>query len=144
MKKYQLTEKLSTGSQDPDILAGTVSTYFFFRENDPLCWKLDAHIDYMLLNSITKMDLFLAQRETNAPHFFCKYFGEVGDKSEGGCGKICKGYEPRNGKSGACKHYGYTYEQTNRCFTLKLLEALISQNQSQQPRAKEASELKNH
>ena len=129
MKKYQLTEKLSTEAQSPDFLVGAVSTRFFFRKDDESCWKLDAHIDYMLFNGITEIDLFLAERETNAPYFFCKHFGEVGEKSEGGCGKLCKGYEARNGNSGACKHYGYTYEQTDRCFTLKLSDELVYQNE---------------
>jgi len=128
MKKYQLTEKLSTEALHPVLRVADVSTRFFFRQDDASCFKLDAHIDYMLLNGINEMDLFFAERETNAPYFFCKHFGEVGEKSEGGCGSLCKGYEAKNGKSGACKHYGYTYEQTDRCFTLKLSNELGSQN----------------
>lgn len=129
MKKYQLTEKLSTEAQKSAFLVGAFSTRFFFREEDSSCWKLDAHIDYMLFNGIAQMDLFLAERETNASYFFCKHFGECGDKSEGGCGKRCEGYKPRNGKSGVCKHYGYTFEQTDRCFTLKLSDDVVFQNE---------------
>lgn len=70
---------------------------------------------------ISEMDLWLAERVTNSPYFYCQHYGEVGERSEGSCGKICKGYKPRNGKSGICKNYGYTYEQTDRCFTLKLV-----------------------
>jgi hypothetical protein len=120
MKRYQLTEK----SQNPDFFIGRVSSRFFFRKDDATCYKLDAHIDYMLFHGINDMDLFLAKRETNAPYFFCKHFGEVGDKSESLCGKFCKGYQARNGKSGACKHYGFTYEQTDKCYNLKLLKQL--------------------
>ena len=129
MKKYQLTEKLSTEAQSPAFLVGAVSTRFFFRKDDESCWKLDAHIDYMLFNRITEIDLFLAERETNASYFFFNYFGEVGEKTEGGCTKLCKGYESRNGKSGVCKYYGYTYERTDRSFTLKLSDELVSQNE---------------
>lgn len=129
MKKYKLTEKLSNEALHPVLRVGAVSTRFFFREDDVSCYKLDAHIDYMLFNGIKEMDLFLAEREINAPYFFCKHFGEVGEKSEGGCNRLCKGYEPKNGKSGTCKNYGYTYEQTDRCFTLKLSDELVSQNE---------------
>ena len=129
MKKYQLTEKQPNEALHPVLRVGVVSTRFFFRQDDASCYKLDAHIDYMLFNGITQMDLWLAEREMNAPYFFCKHFGEVGEKSEGGCGKICKGYEARNGKSGTCIYYGYTYEQTERCFTLKLSDELVSQNE---------------
>ena len=125
MNKYKLTEKLSTEAPHPVLRVGDVSTRFFFRKDDASCWKLDAHIDYMLFNGINEMDLWLAERETNAPYFFCKRFGECGDKSEGGCGTRCEGYKPRNGKSGVCKHYGYTYEQTDRCFTLKLSDDVV-------------------
>jgi hypothetical protein len=97
-----------------------LSNRFFFREDDASCFKLEAHIDYMLFNDIREIDLWLAERDVNAPYFFCRHFGEVGENSDGSCGKLCGGYEARNGKSGVCKHYGYTYEQTNRTFKLKL------------------------
>jgi hypothetical protein len=119
MKIYQLTEKPTSL-----LRVGNISSRFFFRDDDCGCYKLDAHINYMVENGLTEMDLFLAKRETNTPYFFCKHFGEVGEKSEGTCGKLCEGYESRNGKSGVCQHYGYTYEQTDRCFTLKLSDEL--------------------
>lgn len=127
MKKYQLTEKLSTEALSPLLRVGAVSTRFFFRQDDAMCYKLDAHIDYMLFNGINEMDLWLAECETKVSHFFCKAFGEVGERFQ--CGTWCQHYAPKNGKSGACKHFGYTYEQTDRCFTLKLSNALVSQNE---------------
>ena len=127
LKKYQL--KLSTEANNPLLRVGDVSTRFFFRKGDDVCYNLDAHIDFMLSNCITEMDLWLAERVTNSPYYYCKKFGEVGEKSEGGCGKLCKGYEARNGKSGACKYNGYTYEQTEICFTLKWTDELVFQNE---------------
>ncbi len=120
MNKYQLTEKLSTEAPHPVLRVGDFITRFFFRDDDDTCYTLQSQIDYMIDNFINEMDLWLAERETNVPYFFCKHFGECGDKSESGCGKLCEGYNPRNGKSGVCKHYGYTYEKTDRCFTLKI------------------------
>jgi len=37
--------------------------------------------------------------------FWCYIAHEVADKSDQPCGKECNHYEPRNGKSGCCKHY---------------------------------------
>jgi len=128
MKKYQLTEKLSE-VENPTFLVSDFRNRFFFREDDASCWKLDAHVDYMLFNGITEMDLYLAERETKAPYFFCRHFGEVGEKSEGGCGNLCKAYIARNGKGGCCKHYGYTYNQTDICFVLKLSDSVVFQNE---------------
>ena len=41
--------------------------------------------------------------------------GEVGE-----CGNHCEAYKPNNNKNGRCKHYGYTYEQTDKFKTLKI------------------------
>lgn len=129
MKNYQLTEKLSTEAPSHLLRVGDVSTRFFFRDDDCDCYTLQSQIDYMIENSLTEMDLWLAEREVNAPYFYCKHFQECGDKAEGTCGKLCDAYNPRNGKSGVCQHYGYTYEQTDRCFTLKLSDELVFQNE---------------
>ncbi len=117
MKKYQLIE-----ANNPNLQVGTVRNRFFFRDDDPFCFKLAAHIGYMRLNQIAEMKLWLAQRETKVAHFFCRAFGEVGERFQ--CGKWCKHYTPKNGKSGACNYFGYTYEQTDRCFTLLQPETL--------------------
>jgi hypothetical protein len=41
------------------------------------------------------------------------------ERSEGGCGKVCKYYNPKNGKSGCCKHYSLKfYEPTDKSITI--------------------------
>lgn len=98
-----------------------VKKHFFFRKDDfDTCYTVERHLQYMRENRIKEMDIFLAKRETDSGYFFCKHFNEVGEKSEGGCGKMCKAYKPKNGKSGACKFNGYVYEQTDQCFSLKV------------------------
>ncbi len=129
MKKYQLTEKLSNEARKPLLRVGAVSTRFFFRKDDDTCYKLKSQIDYMIEHGLTTMDLYLAERVTDTDYFYCRHFGEVGEKSEGGCGKICDAYKSRNGRSGVCRHYGYTYENTDRCFTLKLSDELVFENE---------------
>ena len=90
---------------------------WFFRDDDAYCYKIEAHRNHMREHGITEMEVYLAHRETNTPHFFCREFGEVGEK--GDCGRLCEAYQPRNGVSGVCKHYGYVYEQTGIKFTIK-------------------------
>lgn len=80
----------------------------------------------MIENGLSEMKIWLANRITDEQYFFYKNFAEVGDKQEAWCGKFCQEYNPRNGKSGACKHYGNTYEQTDITFTIKLSEELIN------------------
>ena len=108
-----------TETQNPLLKISDVSTRFFFKQDDAFCFRLNAHIDYMLDNGITEMDLWLAERETKVSHFFCKAFGQIGERFQ--CGKWCQYYAPRNKKSGACNHLGYTYKQTDRRFYLELI-----------------------
>ena len=91
----------------------------FFRNDDADCYKLEAQYDHMREHGIEEMDIYLAEREINAPYFFCREFGEVGEKGQGTCGRHCEAYQPRNGRSGVCKHYGYVYQQTEVKFTIK-------------------------
>ena len=105
-------------STNPLLGLGGVGKRCFFQKHDENCYTLDYHLQYMVDNHIKEMDVWLAKREVNAPYFFCKHFQESGER--GGCGKHCDAYSPRNGKSGVCKHFGYTYEQTDQCFTLRI------------------------
>ena len=107
-------------AQNPQLHKHSVNKRFYFRQDDDTCYTIESHLQYMIENHIEEMDIFLAKRETDSGYFFCKHFNEVGEKSEGGCGKMCKAYKPRNGKSGACKFVGYVYEQTDKCFSLKV------------------------
>ena len=92
----------------------------FILDLDYICIRISSHIEDMKQAEIEGITLYLAERETGVTHFYCRELGFVGEKSEGGCGRECKSYAPRNGKSGACKHIGYTYDNTGRMFLLKL------------------------
>jgi len=52
-----------------------------------------------------------AVRVTGEGFFYCKKYNAAGITADSGCGKLCEFYEPRNGKSGICKYWGYTYEE---------------------------------
>ena len=91
---------------------GSLRKRYYFQNTDADCYTLDYHLQYMTENDIKEMDVYLAERETKSDYFYCKHFQEIGERGYGECGNFCKAYTPRNGKSGVCKHFGYTYEQT--------------------------------
>ena len=117
--KYQLFE-VKSGELFPVKNSDKLHQSFFFGNGADLCYRLSSHIENIIDSGIDELKLNLAERETNSDYFYCRFFGRVGEKSDGGCGKMCKGYEPRNGKSGICKHSGYTYDNTGREFLLRL------------------------
>ena len=93
---------------------------YFSEHQDESCFTKDYHLQYMKDNHIEEMKVFEAKAEIGSDMFYCKEVMEVGDKSAGGCGKMCEHYKPRNGKSGRCKHSGHVYEQTEKSITLKV------------------------
>lgn len=92
---------------------------YFSEFNDEVCSTIAIHKSEMEEMNITEMVLFEARRETNSDYFWCKEFKEIGEKDQDTCGKYCSKYEPKNGKSGCCKHYGYMYEHTELAKILK-------------------------
>jgi hypothetical protein len=95
----------------------------YFRQDDEMCYTIKAHLQYMIENEIDAMYIFPAKLITGGDYFWCKEFQAIGDKPVAGftsCGKLCSKYKPRNGKSGVCTHWGYTYDKTDKCYTLKI------------------------
>jgi hypothetical protein len=93
---------------------------YYFNKWDENCYTLEYHKDYMKENNLKELKLFEAKKDSYLTgFFFCKAFFEVGEKNNT-CGKECSCYKPRNGIKGICKHYGYTYEQTDKVKILKL------------------------
>jgi len=123
-RKYKLTEK--TGKHER--LSNVKSRMFYRDEDDCYCYDLAGHLDYMLENELTELELLLAEKETNSNFFYCKFYCEVGDKADKLCGKNCKEYMPKNHKFGVCKHYNCEYSITDRRFTLKLLKNVDASN----------------
>lgn len=81
--------------------------YFCEQIDEGFCFTLDYFIRYMKEEEISEIEIVEAVRDVGSDYFYCKEFSEVGEKSEGGCGKFCESYLPRNGKNGICKHWGY-------------------------------------
>lgn len=82
--------------------------YFY---NSEFCYDLDHIKDAIHLDGLTEAKVFEAYRITGEGLAWCNELSEVLEKSEGGCGKMCNFYKPRNGKSGICSHQGYCYTQ---------------------------------
>jgi len=73
--------------------------------------SIDYLIEEMKEQELEVIQVSEAERELATDYFYCKSIGEVFIKAPEGepCGKECDDYEPRNGKSGCCKHRGFCY-----------------------------------
>lgn len=93
----------------------------YFSNIEPeFCRTKQYLLDKMKDEEINELIVFEAKRITNDFMFYCREHmatGLVGD----GCGLNCEDYNPRNGKSGCCKHRGFCYESTGikKVLTLK-------------------------
>lgn len=92
---------------------------FYFENVDAeYCYTEDHFIDQMKMEGITEMTVLKAIPGTEPDFFWCKHYGQMGEK--GGCGSICKEYAPKNGKSGCCKHYTNRVYFHGEDFTIQL------------------------
>lgn len=83
---------------------------FYFTGNDSeLCWELKFLLSQAKENGLSEIELIEAIPDKSKDYFFCKWIGDVSES--GSCGYKCDGYEPRNGKSGICKHKTFCYEK---------------------------------
>ena len=98
-----------------------MSKKLYFKDgDDEKCYQLSYFkwlLDYDNLDEIT---VYEAQPQDVEGFFWCREYEAVMDKNEGGCGWSCKGYLPRNGFNGCCKHYSLKfYEPTDKCLTIR-------------------------
>lgn len=84
--------------------------YFVDIFNDSFCYMKDCIIDMMKYKGIKEVKAYEAMKETDNDFFWCKEFGDVGEKGQS-CGKNCPSYTPKNGKSGCCKYVGNLYSK---------------------------------
>lgn len=94
--------------------------YFSEQISEENCYPLSYFKQEMKDNGLSKMTVFEAKADKSNDYFYCKEYNEVGEKSEGGCGKVCDKYKPRNGKNGRCAHSGYCYEPTDKEKIIKI------------------------
>ena len=86
---------------------------YFNSEDLTTCHTLGYWRSYMVENDVSNMLLIEAKRQIVIDMFYCKAFETVGEIGMS-CGYKCEEYDPMNGKSGRCTHYGFLYEATNK------------------------------
>ena len=87
-----------------------VQYYFCDQFDRDFSYTKEYLVAKMVEKNLPSISVRMGRRVLNTEWFYCKEYGEVYDKEQGGCGISCKGYVPRNGKSGCCTHRGYCYE----------------------------------
>lgn len=82
---------------------------YFSEMDDEFCHPIPYLLKEMEDRELTETKVHSAKVDYDSDYGWCKAFSVPLEKRESGCGKECKHYEPRNGKSGCCKEYGYCY-----------------------------------
>jgi hypothetical protein len=96
--------------------------YYFENKDSEICYPKEYFIDKMKDEKLKEIEVFEAEKYKEVGIFWCKKYYTVGEKEKGyeGCGNYCRGYEPKNGKSGCCKHYSRTLFTLGKKITLKI------------------------
>ena len=91
--------------------------YYFEVGNWENCFDLDYYKD-RIIDGEKSIDLVGAVIDYGGDSLWCVTQGEMIERGDNDCGKMCSFYQPRNGKSGMCKEArnGYTYN--GESFTL--------------------------
>ena len=76
--------------------------YYFRSTESEMCYSLEYHLVDAKDEGLKEIELFEAMPEKIDGMFFCRAVGEITEAPF--CGKQCDDYEPKNGKSGMCKH----------------------------------------
>jgi hypothetical protein len=79
--------------------------YYFLYPDSEICHQREYFETWMRFAGLNEIEVFEAVPDKISGIFWCKEQSFCGDGSYGICGKMCKDYSPRNGKSGCCKHY---------------------------------------
>lgn len=95
------------------------SKYYFRTEDDERCYTLDYHLANAKDEGLTEIELFEAIPEKVDGVFWCRAADECAE--EGYCGKQCEEYEPKNGKSGMCRHKCNTFHTHGEKIVFRVL-----------------------
>jgi len=100
----------------------TKKKYYFAEDReDENCFTMDFWKELITDDEeIEEITLLRTEPEKVNGFFWCKDDHEMYEKDDNWCGKSCGSYQPRNGKSGACKFYTNTfYTPTDKKIVLK-------------------------
>lgn len=107
--------------------------YFQDPEQGENCCSLEYYKHYLRLGQLENpLRLVRGVRSDIPGLFWCKSVWALGAKGE--CGNCCTEYAPRNGKSGACKHFGFLYERDDsEVLELTLLDSGVVKTKRIEP-----------
>ena len=83
--------------------------YFTELNEETACTKA-AIIAGMKDAGLESMVVSKAVRSIHEGFFYCSLYQLPTITDDDVCGKQCEGYQPRNGKSGICRHWRHCYE----------------------------------
>ena len=86
--------------------------YYFSDMDEERCYTMKSILDWMKDEGMEILTIYPAKMMTGDSFFYCSVHGECGEVGEG-CGRLCKEYNPRNGKNGRCRHSRNCYEALN-------------------------------
>ena len=85
------------------LLIYFIMKQFYFKYSDSeLCYSEEYFQDLMKNRGLKEMKVLKAEPEKISGVFWCKELSFSGDGTRDYCGKQCKKYKPKNGKSGCC------------------------------------------
>ncbi len=90
---------------------------YFEVGNEESCYPLDYFID-RIRDGEESIMLALAKIDYHSGYAWCTDTADLMESGDGSCGKYCKKYSPRNGKSGRCRLSINTYINSNEEFIL--------------------------
>jgi hypothetical protein len=76
--------------------------YYFRNKDSVYCYTMEKHQLDAQEEGLSQLELFRAIPEKVDGMFWCRAVEAAGE--DGSCGIQCKYYEPKNGRSGMCRH----------------------------------------
>ena len=84
--------------------------FYFENDDSEVCYYEEYFKEYMKEHYLTEMEVFKAIPEyIGGGAYWCKEYESGGYDSSQQCGKQCKRYEPKNKKSGVCRHHTHWF-----------------------------------
>lgn len=87
---------------------------YFLDEDSETCHTLEYHLENAKSDELKEIELFEAVPDPSKDYFWCRADSSVCMSDDNPCGKSCEDYDPRNGKSGICKHKTHCYTWSNK------------------------------
>ena len=94
--------------------------YYFENKDSELCYMIDYFKEELKERGLTEISVYPAKIMIGSDFYYCQELGVSGEKGDSECGKWCEYYEPRNKKSGRCRHSAHPYEASNESIIIKL------------------------